>query len=69
MVITLFNGSAIGANTPYGASMGVYARRKGGVKRKGVISRGCEANRIVGDWQNERENEVYVIDKKELKYP
>src|SRR2546430_14629402 len=30
--------------TPLDRMKGVYARRKGPVKRKGVISRGCEAN-------------------------
>jgi hypothetical protein len=34
---------------------GVYARRKGPVKRKGVISRGCEANCLVPFCENQAE--------------
>jgi hypothetical protein len=36
--------------TPHSAVRAVYARRKGPVKRKGVISRGCEANCALLFW-------------------
>ena len=39
------------AKCPNRAVRGVYARRKGPVKRKGVISRGCEANCQVSLWE------------------
>src|SRR6266480_6296123 len=43
-IIKCFTKRPVSPITPQGAVRAVYARRKGPVKRKGVISRGCEAN-------------------------
>ena len=40
------------------AVRGVYARRKGVVKRKGVISKGCEANCFLPDWEKTSQDPV-----------
>ena len=52
--------------TPILAVRAVYARRKGPVKRKGVISRGCEANCALLLWANQAQKLPNTFNYNEL---
>jgi hypothetical protein len=49
-ILMIVCSTALFTKSHIAAVRGVYARRKGPVKRKGVISRGCEANCVLPFW-------------------